>query len=84
MDNPLRPQPLMAEVLPGFTVILVLGYAYCMAHPGTFTAALTSKNTATVIGGGVFVLFTSWIIGTFLDSLRDLLEQLLDRRFPVG
>jgi hypothetical protein len=84
MENPLRPQPLMAEVLPGFTIILILGYAYCAAHPGTFTALLASKNTATVIGGGVFVLFTSWVIGTFLDSLRDLLEKLLDRRFPIG
>jgi uncharacterized protein len=84
MENPLRPQPLMAEVLPGFTIILILGYAYCVAHPGTFISVLASKNTATVIGGGVFVLFTSWIIGTFLDSLRDLLEKLLDSRFPIG
>jgi hypothetical protein len=74
----------MAEVLPGFTIILILGYAYCVAHPGTFTSVLASKNTATVIGGGAFVLFTSWIIGTFLDSLRDLLEKLLDGRFPIG
>lgn len=84
MENPLRPQPLMAEVLPGFTIILILAYAYCAAHPGTFTAVLASRNTATVIGGGVFMLFTSWIIGTFLDSLRDLLENLLDCWwFPV-
>lgn len=74
----------MAEVLPGFTLIFIVGYAYCAAHPGIFTAVLSSKNTATVVGGGILVLFTSWIIGTFLDSLRDLLEQLLDRRFPVG
>ena len=83
MENPLRPQPLMAEVLPGFTVIFVLGYAYCMAHPGAFTAALASRNTATVIGGGVFVIFTSWTVGTFLDSFRDLFEHWLDRRYPV-
>jgi hypothetical protein len=84
MENPLRPQPLMAEVLPGFTVIFILAFAYCFAHPGTFTAAADSKNTPTIIGGGFLTLIASWIIGTFIDAVRDILEDLFDRRCPVN
>jgi len=84
MENSLKPQPLMAEVLPGFTVLFILAYAYCVANPGTFSLAANSRNVATIVGGGIIVLFVSWIIGTFLDTLRDLVESLVDLKFPVN
>jgi hypothetical protein len=84
VENPLKPQPLIAEVLPGFTILFILACAYFVEHPGTFTAMANSKNSATVISGGLIVILASWIVGTFLDAVRDLIENRLDRRHPVN
>lgn len=88
MENILKPQPLMAEVLPGFTTMFILSYAYCAGSPGKFTALMSNKSSAaiigTLIGGGFVVILISWVIGTFLDSLRDLIEHFLDRFYPVN
>jgi hypothetical protein len=89
MDNPLKPQPLMAEVLPGFTVLLILGSCYVIGHPTRIPQLEQSilpkfLNGAAVIAGGFGFLLTCWIVGTFLDTIRDLIESAIDVKFPVN
>lgn len=85
MENALKPQPLMAEVLPGFASLLLLSVAYGAAHPTQIKAStiLIFLGPATVIAGGFGILLICWIVGTFFDTLRDLIESILDRHYPV-
>lgn len=79
VENSLKPQPLIAEVLPGLTTLFILVCAYFVAHPETFTCVMNRKDTATVISGGFTVILASWIVGTILDAVRDLIEHVSDR-----
>jgi hypothetical protein len=84
MENTIKPQPLIAEVLPGFAILVILACAYFCAHPEKITAAASNQNTAAVVGGSVATILVAWIVGTFLDTIRDLIESRLDVRFPVN
>jgi hypothetical protein len=82
MDNPLKPQPLMAEVLPGFTVLAILATAFVFAHLPQISPSSLSKflNATTVIAGSLGALLSCWVIGTMLDAVRDLVEWVMDAR----
>jgi hypothetical protein len=86
MDNPLKPQPLMAEVLPGFTVLAILATAFVFAHLPQISPSSLSKflNATTVIAGSLGALLSCWVIGTMLDAVRDLVEWVMDQRFPLN
>jgi uncharacterized protein len=84
MDVSLKPQPLIAEVLPGFTLICVLGVTYFANHPQQFGALAGNKSAAEVITAGFATILISWIIGTVFDTIRDLLEHFFDQWFPVN
>jgi hypothetical protein len=84
MENTIKPQPLIAEILPGFATLVILACAYFSAQPEKFTAMASNRNTAAVVGGGFAILLVAWIVGTFLDTIRDLIESQLDDRFPVN
>jgi hypothetical protein len=84
METSLKPQPLVAEVLPGFTTLCILGFAYLANHPGELTSLLKEKSATEVISAGFATLLAAWIIGTVYDAIRDIVEHLLDRWFPVN
>jgi len=80
MDSSLKPQPLIAEVLPGFTVLAILTTSYFAHHLEQLKALISLPSAGTIITAlGISVLLISWILGTILDTLRDLCEELLDR-----
>ncbi len=82
MESTVKPQPLIAEVLPGLAVILILAGAH-FAHAGNLTALINGNNTPLVVGGGFLTIFAAWIVGTFLDAVRDIAEHLFDRWWPM-
>lgn len=84
MDVSLKPQPLIAEVLPGFTTLCILGVAYLANRPGQFELLARDKNAAEVITAGFATILVSWIVGTLFDTIRDILEHLVDRWYPVN
>ena len=84
MENPLKPQPLAAEILPGFAMIVPLAWAYGIKHKEVFQAIEANRNAINFVGGGILALFVSWILGAFLDTVRDIMEKQLDRKFPVN
>src|SRR5258708_3675457 len=50
-----------------------------------FRKVVGSQNATTYITAlGVVALLSGWVIGTLLDSLRDLLESALDYRWPIN
>jgi hypothetical protein len=84
MDASFKPQPLISEVLPGFATLGIIATAYFANHPGQLEVLAREKGAGEIIAGGLFTLLLSWIIGTIFDTIRDLVEHLLDRRFPVN
>ena len=85
MENPLKPSPLVGEILPGFTAIVILGVAYCHAHPDAWAKFAIGPTTGAVLGGVFVILLASWLLGTIADSVRDILEEyILDKHWPVN
>jgi len=84
MEVSFKPQPLVGEVLPGFTTLCILGTAYLVNHPAQLDWFVHQKSAAEVITAGFATILVSWIIGTLFDTIRDLLEHLIDQRFPVN
>jgi hypothetical protein len=68
--------PLVAELLSGIIALLII---YIAIHGLTFAGIDELSNGAIVVLG-----FLSWILGTFFDVLRNLLEWLWDRRYPLN
>jgi hypothetical protein len=84
MEATLKPQPLIAEVLPGLATICIFGTAYPANHLDQRSWLLENKSASEAITAGFATVLISWILGTFLDAIRDLLEHLIDWRFPVN
>jgi hypothetical protein len=85
MENPLKPSPLVGEVLPGFTAIVVLGVAYFHSHMEEWRLLVSNPTTGVVLGGVFVLLLASWVLGTVADSIRDLLEEwILDKLWPIN
>jgi hypothetical protein len=84
MDFALKPQPLIAEVLPGFMMIGIIGVAYLANHPSQTVFLSQNESVAEVITAGFVGILVSWIVGTLFDTIRDLFEHLFDRWFPVN
>jgi hypothetical protein len=84
-ESSVKPQPLVAEILPGFTTLVIVGAAYFSKNPGAFTLLTQSKDLlATVAALGIGGLIASWVIGTFFDSCRDLVEWAVDKWSPLN
>ncbi len=79
MNASLRPSPLIAEVLPGYTVLGIAAVSFFTAHQDQWHSLINSQSLLAVVTGfGAASFVASWIIGTALDSVRDLLEVPLD------
>ncbi len=79
MNASLKPSPLIAEVLPGYTVLGIIAVSYFTAHQDQWHSLINSQSLLAVVTGlGAASFVASWIIGTVLDSVRDLLEVPLD------
>ncbi len=85
MNASLRPSPLIAEVLPGYTVLGIVAVSYFTTHEAQWDSLMKSQNQtlAVVAGLGAASFVAAWIIGTFLDSVRDLFEWVLDRKWKM-
>ena len=84
MEISLKPQPLISEVLPGFTTLCILGIAYLADHSGQLHSLVGDKNTAEVVTASLATLLAAWFIGTVFDTIRDLIEHIFDRWLPVN
>ena len=78
MNQTLRPQPLLSEVLPGALCLGLILYFVTMKSPGLVDKIREIESAKLVLAAGAFLL-GSWIVGTFLDSVRNLFEYCWDR-----
>jgi hypothetical protein len=80
MNQTLRPQPQLGEVLPGaltLALFLLLAYDHDPDAFNYFTAPSTGPGLLAIIGGAF--LFASWIFGTLLDTVRNgVVENVVD------
>src|SRR5689334_16418771 len=80
MNQTLRPQPQLGEVLPGaLTLALFLLLAYDREPEAFdyFTAPNTGPGLLAVVAGAF--LFASWVFGTLLDTIRNgVVENVVD------
>jgi hypothetical protein len=78
MNQTLRPQPQLGEVLPGaltFVLFIILAFD---RDPDVFNNLINTGPGLLAIIGGAFLL-ASWIFGTVLDSLRNgIVENIVD------
>jgi uncharacterized protein len=82
-EPPVRPTPLICEVLSGYLTLIVIGLAYGLAHRNAITALL--QSTPAILAGFAAASFVvAWIVGTFLDSCGDLTEWLIDLWRPLN
>jgi len=80
MDWSVKPQPVIGELLPGFTAISILVAAYLLHNSVARTESEHLASSAPILAGGLAVLLlTSWVLGTLFDAIRDLLEWPLDK-----
>jgi hypothetical protein len=79
MDWSVKPQPVIGELLPGFTAISILVAPYLLHNSAALTESEHLASSAPILAGGLaFLLLTSWVLGTLFDAIRDLLEWPLD------
>ncbi len=67
--------PLVAEFLAGFTAVF-LGY-FALPHD---TTRLLSENPGILAGAAAII---AWLLGTFVDALRNFVVEHLWDRFPA-
>lgn len=86
MDWSVKPQPVIGELLPGFTAISILVAAYLLHNSAALAEAEHLASSAPLLAGGLaLLLLTSWVLGTLFDAIRDLLEWALDKFwFPLN
>jgi hypothetical protein len=85
MENPLKPSPLVCEILPGFTAIVILGIAYGQAHSVDWYRLASSPTTGAGLSAVFVILLAAWVLGSIADSVRNIIEDvLLDRWWPVN
>jgi hypothetical protein len=80
MNQTLRPQPQLAEVLPGaltlaFLLALINDHDPCLLN--YLSAPSTGPGLLAILAGGF--LFASWIFGTLLETIRNgVVENVVD------
>jgi hypothetical protein len=80
MDWSVKPQPVIGELLPGFTAISILVAAYLLHNSASLTESEHLASSAPILAGSLaFLLLASWALGTLFDAIRDLLEWPLDK-----
>jgi|WetSurMetagenome_2_1015567.scaffolds.fasta_scaffold107104_2 hypothetical protein len=84
METSIKPQPSIAEMLPGFTALSILSCAYFVNHQDQFAYIAQERSASIIIAGGFAVILVAWIIGTLFDAVRDILEHLFDFWWPVN
>lgn len=85
MNPTLKPSPLLADVLPGYTVLGILAACYLNQNRGQFQGLLNSKDLLAIVAGlGAASFVAAWILGTVLDPVRNLIEELLDSKWELG
>jgi hypothetical protein len=81
MDS-LNPRARVAEILPGFTVISAFIAAYLQANTTQLERLINASGGVIAAVGFLILFIVSWIIGTFFDAVRNLLENCeIDWRF---
>jgi hypothetical protein len=76
MERSLKPVPAMAQVLPGFFFVAIVAGIWSYQH----LAFLQEKVSGGAAAIAIFVLFlAAWIVGSFFDGLRNVLEDVWDR-----
>jgi len=80
MNQTLRPQPQLGEVLPGaltLGLLLVLLYDHDPDALSYLWAPTTGAGLLAILAGAF--LFASWIFGTLLDTIRNgVVENVVD------
>ena len=80
MNQTLRPQPQLGEVLPGaltLALFLVIVYDHAPDTLNYVVAPTTGAGLLAILAGAF--LFASWVAGTLIDSIRNgLVENVID------
>jgi hypothetical protein len=77
----LKPQLIIAEILPGFAMLAVLGEAYLYGQQKSFheqLGLLIRSGTGAAAVAGAFGLLASWVVGSVLDTIGNVFEEVLD------
>ncbi len=86
MNQTLRPQPHLGEVLPGALTLGLLLLLIFDHDPNGFSnlwAPTTGAGFLAILAGGF--LFASWILGTLIDTFRDgVIENIADCKQPMN
>jgi hypothetical protein len=79
MNFSVKPQPVIGELLPGFTALSILIAAYLHNNGAALAEAGQLAKSGPILAGGLtFLLLASWVLGTLFDAIRDIFEALLD------
>jgi len=78
------PQPRITEILPGMLTILIIGGVYSNEHHDVIRSLLSSNGVLAVVILGVVGFILSWLVGTFLDSVREVSEWVINRKWPIN
>jgi len=77
MERSLKPVPAMAQVLPGFFFVAIVAGIWSYQH----LSLIQDKVSGGAAAIAIFVLFlAAWVVGSFFDGLRNVLEDVWDRR----
>ena len=80
MNFSLKPNPLIAVWLPGFTTLCAL---ILFGYHDEMSSYLNQSLSSGIVAALSFVAIVfGFVVGELLDSVRDLVEHLCDRLFP--
>ena len=81
MTSSLKNIPRIGEILPGFLTLFLFLWSYSISPSSCLECILSkyaSSNIANILITSGLIFLGSWIFGTFLDTVRNLSQHLLD------
>lgn len=83
MNSSIKQQPLIAEILPGSLISGLFLLAYSRNHSAFWIYFTKGGFVHWLVASGL-ILLSSWIVGTFLDAIRNLLEECWDEKWRMN
>lgn len=79
MNFPFKDYPLIGHWVPGFVVVLVISLSVYNWGLGDLAEAAEGLRDLSMFFSGLAFIVIPFVVGQFLDSIRDLLEYIWDR-----
>jgi hypothetical protein len=84
MNFSLKQYPLISHWVPGFFVVLIISLSAYKWGPEDQMEAFKGLTGLPVFFSGLAFVVIPFLMGQFLDAIRDLLENRLDRKSPIN